>query len=81
MKLFAVGNYDKYAVYALVIAETEEEALEKVKNLKEGDTVGYFSDDAYALDEYDLEHGAALREVAESKRVTEIKSGIYFTER
>ena len=80
MKLFAIGNYDKYAVYALVIAETEEQALEKIKKLKEGDCVGGFGDADYPLDEFDLEEGASISDLKETKRVTEITSGIYFME-
>lgn len=44
MKLFAIGNYDSYDVYAIVMAETAEEAVEKIKNLTENDSVGAGND-------------------------------------
>lgn len=79
MKLFAVGNYDRFGVFALVMAETEEQALEKLKNLKEGDVVGGFRD-IYSLDEFDLEDGSSVSRLKETKKVTEIPSGVYFVE-
>ena len=78
MKLFAVGNYDKFAVFALVIAETEKEALEKMKNLKDGDTIGGFGDNDCTIDEIDLE--GCLGDLKLTKKVTEIPSGIYMVE-
>ena len=79
MKLFAVGNYDRFGVFALVVAETEEQALEKLKNLKEGEVVGGFAD-IYSLDEFDLEDGSSVSRLKETKKATEIPSGVYFVE-
>ena len=52
MKLFAIGDYDDYNVYAIVMAETAEEALEKIKNLTENDSVGADDD---KLEKEDIE--------------------------
>ena len=59
--------------------KTEEQALEKLKNLKEGDVVGGFGD-IYSLDEFDLEDGSSVSRLKETKKVTEIPSGVYFVE-
>lgn len=75
MKLFAVGNYDEYDVYALVMAETEEEAINKVRNLKVGDVVNAGN---YKIDKYELSHREY--DILTTDRVTEIPSGIFITE-
>ena len=75
MKLFAIGNYDEYAVYALVMAETEEEAINKVRNLKVGDVVNAGD---YKIDEYELSYREY--DILTTDRVTEIPSGIFITE-
>lgn len=75
MKLFAVGNYDEYSVYALVMAETEEEAINKARNLKVGDVVNAGD---YKIDKYELSYREY--DILTTDRVTEIPSGIFITE-
>ena len=75
MKLFAIGNYDSYDVYAIVMAETAEEALEKIKNLTENDSVGADDD---KLEKEDIEFYKENIIDFTNQRITEIPSGIFF---
>ena len=77
MKLFAIGNYDGYDVYAIVMAETAEEALEKIKNLTENDSVGAGN---YKLTKQNIEFYKENIIDFTSQRITEIPSGIFFGE-
>ena len=76
MKLFAVGNYDKFSVYALVMAETPEEAILKIKNLKAGDIVGVND----VLDNIDIERHCIKYILDAADKVKEVPSGIYIAE-
>ena len=77
MKLFAIGNYDDYDVYAIVMAETAEEALEKIKNLTENDSVGAGN---YKLTKQNIESYKENILDFTNQRITEIHSGIFFGE-
>ena len=77
MKLFAIGNYDGYDVYAIVMAETAEEALEKIKNLTENDSVGAGND---KLEKEDIEFYKENIIDFTNQRIIEIPSGIFFGE-
>ena len=77
MKLFAIGDYDDYNVYAIVMAETAEEALEKIKNLTENDSVGADDD---KLEKEDIEFYKENIINFTNQRITEIPSGIFFGE-
>ena len=77
MKLFAIGNYDGYDVYAIVMAETAEEALEKIKNLTENDSVGAGND---KLKKNEIEFYKENIIDFTNQRITEIPSGIFFGE-
>ena len=77
MKLFAIGDYDGYDVYAIVMAETAEEALEKIKNLTENDSVGADND---KLEKEDIEFYKENIIDFTNQRITEIPSRIFFGE-
>ena len=77
MKLFAIGEYDDYNVYAIVMAETAEEALEKIKNLTENDSVGAGN---YKLKKHEIEFYKENIIDFTNQRIAEIPSGIFFGE-
>ena len=75
LKLFAIGDYDEYGHSAIVMAETKEEAITKVKDLKAGDVVGVGD----TIDNDDIEW-YRLKAILRPNKIEEIPSGIYIAE-
>lgn len=76
MKLFAIGNYDYVWPYALVMAESKKDAINKMKALKPGDTINT----NWTLDDVDINEYDTIKDIIESNDIREIKSGIYIAE-
>ena len=73
MKLFAVGDYDEFTSYYIVMAESKEDVIKKVLNLKIGDLIGV-NNNTYVDKSYSDDIIASI------SRIEEIPSGIYPTE-
>ena len=72
MKLFAIGCYNSYGPFALIMAETIGEAYSKLESLKKGDLIGV----GQTFESWEDVFYTLLRQ----HNMVEVKCGIYIGE-